>query len=254
MNIFILEDNLIQQQRLERIIKALTLKHQIRYRNLISTAKPDYLISQVEQAANHQLYFLDLEIKNEKHTGLAVAKEIRKKDPYGTIVFVTTHSELAPKTFAYRVAALDFIEKDLPEEEFIQKVEACLLIADERRTIPVSLDLFSFENKYTSFQIPFSDILYFETIDIAHKIRLITTSKVLDFYAELHEIAESDERLFRCHRAFVVNLANIRSIDKKNKLVLFDHDESCSVSRRLQKETIERMEAFRRKEFSNDGS
>ncbi|MHA6532551.1 response regulator transcription factor [Paenibacillus sp. BAC0078] len=245
MNIFILEDNLIQQQRLERIIKTLALKHQIRYRNLFSTAKPDHLLAQIEHVADHQLYFLDLEIKHEEHKGLAVAKEIRTKDPYGTIVFVTTHSELAPITFEYRVAALDFIEKELPEEEFIQKVEECLLIADSRRSIPVSPDTFSFENKYTSFQIPFSDILYFETMEIAHKIRLITKSKVLDFYAELNEIAGYDERLFRCHRAFVVNLANIRSVDKKNKLVLFDHNESCPVSRRLQKETIEKMEALR---------
>ncbi|OAB32455.1 DNA-binding response regulator [Paenibacillus macquariensis subsp. defensor] len=251
MNIFILEDNLIQQQRLERIIKTLALKHQIRYRSLFSTARPDHLLSQIENVSNHQLYFLDLEIKNEEQKGLAVAKEIRKKDPYGTIVFVTTHSELAPKTFAYRVSALDFIEKDLREEEFIQKVEECLLIADSRRTIPVSPDNFSFENKYTSFQIPFSDILYFETMEIAHKIRLITKSKVLDFYAELNEIVGYDERLFRCHRAFVVNLANIRSVDKKNKLILFEHDESCSVSRRLQKETIEKMEALRKKEFPN---
>lgn len=249
MNIFILEDNLIQQQRMERIIKALTLRHQIRYRNLFSTAKPDHLLSQIDHAVDHQLYFLDLEIKNEKHTGLEVAKEIRTKDPYGTIVFVTTHSELAPKTFAYRVAALDFIEKELQEEEFIHKVEACLLIADERRTIPVSPDNFSFENKYTSFQIPFSDILYFQTMEIAHKIRLITKSKAIDFYAELSEIVDYDKRLFRCHRAFVVNVANIRSIDKKNKLVLFDHDESCSVSRRLQKETIERMEALRQNQI-----
>ncbi|GGG17566.1 response regulator [Paenibacillus aceti] len=128
MNIYILEDNLIQQQRLERIVKELCLNNQVRYRNLFSTAKPDHLLAQIENAADHQLYFLDLEIKNEKHTGLEVAQGIRRIDPYGTIVFVTTHSELAPKTFAYRVAALDFIEKDLPEAEFIQKVEACFLL------------------------------------------------------------------------------------------------------------------------------
>ncbi|MDR0263243.1 MAG: response regulator transcription factor [Sphingobacterium sp.] len=248
MNIFILEDHLIQQQRLERIVKALCVKHHIRYRHLFSTAKPDRLLAQLEGALDHQLYFLDLEIKNEKHTGLEVAQEIRQKDPYGTIVFVTTHSELAPKTFAYRVAALDFIEKDLPEEEFIQKVEACLQIADERRNLSASPDLFSFENKYTSFQIPFSEILYFETMDVPHKIRLIATSRTLEFYAELHEIAACDERFFRCHRAFVVNLASVRSIDKKNKLVVFDHGASCTVSRRLQKETIEKMEALRQEE------
>ncbi|MNE37543.1 accessory protein regulator protein A [compost metagenome] len=119
------------------------------------------------------------------------------------------------------------------------------MIANSRRTIPVSSDTFSFENKYTSFQIPFSDILFFETMEIAHKIRLVTKTKVLDFYAELNEIADQDKRLFRCHRAYVVNLTNIRSVDKKNKWILFDQNESCLVSRRLLKETIEKMEAIR---------
>ncbi|WP_042201269.1 response regulator transcription factor [Paenibacillus camerounensis] len=245
MNIYILEDNLIQQQRLERIIKTLALKHRITYRSLFSTAKPDHLLEKIADAADHQLYFLDLEIKHEEQKGLAIAKEIRSRDAYGTIVFVTTHSELAPVTFEYRVAALDFIEKELQEADFVRKVEECLLIANSRRTIPVSSDTFSFENKYTSFQIPFSDILFFETMEIAHKIRLVTKTKVLDFYAELNEIADQDKRLFRCHRAFVVNLANIRSVDKKNKWIWFDHNESCLVSRRLLKETLEKMEAIR---------
>lgn len=55
--------------------------------------------------------FLDIEIKGEEKKGLEIAKEIRKKDPHATIVFVTTHSEFMPITFQYKVAALDFIDK-----------------------------------------------------------------------------------------------------------------------------------------------
>ena len=51
-----------------------------------------------------------------KRKGLDIAKEIRKKDPNATIVFVTTHSEFMPVTFKYRVAALDFIDKALNDE------------------------------------------------------------------------------------------------------------------------------------------
>ena len=57
------------------------------------------------------LFFLDIEIKGEEKKGLEIAKEIRKKDPHATIVFVTTHSEFMPITFQYKVAALDFIDK-----------------------------------------------------------------------------------------------------------------------------------------------
>ena len=42
--------------------------------------------------------------------------EIRKYDPIGNIVFVTSHSELTYLTFVYKVAAMDFIFKDDPDQ------------------------------------------------------------------------------------------------------------------------------------------
>lgn len=49
---------------------------------------------------------------------MEIAREIRLKDPNAVIVFVSTHSEFMPVTYKYRVSALDFIDKGLPEEEF----------------------------------------------------------------------------------------------------------------------------------------
>ena len=61
-----------------------------------------------------------------KRQGLDIAKEIRKKDPNATIVFVTTHSEFMPVTFKYRVAALDFIDKALDDEDFYERVHLAI--------------------------------------------------------------------------------------------------------------------------------
>ena len=49
-------------------------------------------------------------------TGLTLAQEIRKYDPRGFIIFVTTHSEMSYMTFIYKLEALDFILKDEPKE------------------------------------------------------------------------------------------------------------------------------------------
>lgn len=45
------------------------------------------------------------------------------------IVFVTTHSEFMPLAFQYQVSALDYIDKELPHTEFVQRVETALLYA-----------------------------------------------------------------------------------------------------------------------------
>lgn len=241
MNIFILEDDILQQEYLEKLVKQLTEKNNISYKLLYVTARPEYLMERVNIASNHQLYFLDIEIKNHPQKGLEVAQNIRKRDPYGTIVFVTTHSELAPKTFAYKVAAVDFIEKDQDEEDFKKRIEECLIIADEYEKRPVHMDTFSFENAYTSFQVPFTDILYFETAKIPHKIKLVTTVKTIEFYGNLSEIAECDKRLLRCHKSYVANVENGSALDRKKRLLFFQNDIACPISRRMMKETVGRL-------------
>ena len=93
------------------MIKEALEKHSILYKKIFSTSRPIHLLNEINFRAGYHIYFLDLEINNHSRKGLEIAQLIRQKDSYGTIVFVTTHSELAPKTFAYKVSALDFIEK-----------------------------------------------------------------------------------------------------------------------------------------------
>ena len=182
MNIFILEDDAIQRIRLERIIKELLDKNNVPYQKIFTTSRPENLLDEMSSMGSHHIYFLDLEINNCSRKGLEIAQIIRAKDPYGTIVFVTTHSELAPKTFSYKVSALDFIEKNQGEIKFRKRVEECLIIANQYQEKPISEDSFMFENKYTKFQVPFSEILYFETSEVPHKINLVTSKKNISFF------------------------------------------------------------------------
>lgn len=241
MNIFLLEDNLIQQQRLTQFIREITAKNQIVYKNLFAFSKPNGLLEAVQNTIGHQIYFLDLEIDGEEKKGLEVAQKIREIDSYGTIVFVTTHSELAPTTFSYKVSALEFIEKDLAEDQFKKKIEECLILAYAKRHIPPNEDTFKFKNKYTFFQIPFSDIYYFETTKTNQKIRLISRNKIVEFYASLKDIEKMDKRFLRCHRAFVVNMENVNNIDNKEKKIHFPNHQECLVSRRLLATTIRKV-------------
>lgn len=230
MNIFILEDDLFQRKKMETIIQDVSTKKGITINRLVSTVKPTELVNSIEGQGNHQLYFLDIDIKQAEKKGLEVAKEIREKDSLGTIVFVTTHSEFAPLTYAYKVSALDFISKEALDLE--QRVEECInhvyLRKDQRETEPP----FVFENKYRKVKLPFSDLLYFETSDQPHKIVLISKKSRMEFYAKLSDVESLDRRLFRCHKSFVVHLANIVEVDKTNLVLYFFNGESCLVSRR----------------------
>lgn len=118
MNIFILEDDFIQQNRIEATIEEVLQEQKITVSYMEVFSNPDKLLDSIHERGDHQLFFLDIEIKNATKKGLEVASEIRKMDPNAVIVFVTTHSEFAPISFKYKVSALDFIDKAVDNQQF----------------------------------------------------------------------------------------------------------------------------------------
>lgn len=160
LNIFILEDEFLQQTRIETVIKDVIAKKSLKCKGPEIFGKPSQLLDAITERGSHQLFFLDIEIKGEEKKGLDIAKEIRKKDPNATIVFVTTHSEFMPVTFKYRVAALDFIDKALDDEDFYERVLLAIEYTMDKMGATIAQDSFTFETATAHVQVPFNNILF----------------------------------------------------------------------------------------------
>ena len=140
-----------------------------------------------------------------------------------------------PVTFQYKVAALDFIDKSLSEEKYLEHVESAIVVTVENMGKSVQEDSFSFETSLAAIQVPFHKILYFETSSTVHKVILHTKDERIEFYARLSQIVKADERLFKCHKSFVVNPENITKIDKEKGIVYFETNDTCLVAKLKQK-------------------
>lgn len=112
---------------------------------------------------------------------MEIAVEIRNRDPYAVIVFVTTHSEFMPVSFQYQVSALDFIDKELPEELFSHRIEKAITYVQDNQGKTLAEDSFVFTNVKSQIQVPFSDLLYIETSLIPHKLILYSTKQRVEF-------------------------------------------------------------------------
>lgn len=242
LNIFILEDEFYQQARLEKAIETCVKQTDVAYRRLEVFEKPQQLLDAIKETGSHQFFFLDIEIKGEEKKGMDIAREIRAKDSSASIVFVTTHSEFMPVTYRYRVSALDFIDKGLSDDAFQEAISDVLVHTFENLSHSVAEDSFVYKNANAHVQVPFNDILYFETSSTIHKVILVTKTGRMEFYGKISEIAKADDRLYQTHRSYVVNPANITKIDRTEHVVYFENDESCFVSRMKQKGLIERVE------------
>lgn len=233
MNIFILEDDFIQRQRLVRLITEVAKNNSINIHKLLDTSKPKELIDNIDSNRSSQMvYFLDIEIKGDEKKGLEVAKAIRALDRFATIIFITTHSEFSVLTYSYQVSALQFLTKDQEDSKLKEEITSCLDYVQKSAGLKIPNDVFRFENEYRLIEVPYAQISYFETFYQPHKIALITATQRIEFYANLSEIEKMDDRLYRCHKSLVVNIENIVDIDRTmNKLKLAD-GLTCDFSKR----------------------
>ena len=239
MRIFVLEDDFSQQTRIETTIEKLLKEHHITPSSFEVFGKPAQLLAEVHEKGAHQLFFLDIEIRNEEMKGLEVARKIRDRDLYALIVFVTTHSEFMPLSFRYQVSALDYIDKALSAEEFESRIETALLYANSQDSKSLAEDCFYFKSKFAQFQYPFKEVYYLETSPRAHRVILYTKTDRLEFTASLEEVLKQEPRLLQCHRSFLINPANVVRLDKKEKLLFFPNGGSCMIARYKVREVSE---------------
>ncbi|HFH9564026.1 TPA: response regulator, partial [Streptococcus pyogenes] len=155
MNIFVLEDDFLHQTRIEKIIYKILTDNKLEVNHLEVYGKPNQLLEDISERGRHQLFFLDIDIKGEDKKGMEIAVEIRNRDPHAVIVFVTTHSEFMPVSFQYQVSALDFIDKELPEELFSHRIEKAITYVQDNQGKTLAEDSFVFINVKSQIQVPF---------------------------------------------------------------------------------------------------
>lgn len=232
MKIYILEDDIVQQFRLENLIKQYLKTKKYPITEVITYDKTRDFLESITHLTQNNIYFLDIAIKGIKNAGLTIAEKIRQKDAIGQISFVTTHLEFAPITYEYKVNAHDFINKMMPQAQFDQKIRENIdHFIDINKLKPLEA-IFSYTSRTGKvIEAVYSDIFYFETTGIPHKLLLQMDGETLTMYGNMNDISEMSERLVRVHRSYLVNRDCIKRIYKKEKVILLDDDTKIPVSR-----------------------
>jgi DNA-binding LytR/AlgR family response regulator len=139
--------------------------------------------------------------------GIKLAEKMRESNFAGEIVFLTTSNTFASQS--YRVKAFDYMLKP-PTHERVNEVMGALqsMQANEDRS-----GLF-IKAQGVARIIPFHEISYVEADKHTVFINLLDKS-IIKVYSSLSEITEQvllDKRFLQCHRSFIVNLNEIKTI------------------------------------------
>lgn len=62
--------------------------------------------------SRRNIYFLDVDLRDGDWDGFKLGRELRRRDPHGTLVYITSYGDLAWKTFQYHLEAFDYIVKE----------------------------------------------------------------------------------------------------------------------------------------------
>ena len=102
LKIYICEDIEAERDKMQKVIENIVLMEDLDMELSCVSEDPHKILKEVKETEEVGIYFLDIALGADM-TGLALAQEIRKYDPRGFIIFVTTHSEMSYLTFIYKI-------------------------------------------------------------------------------------------------------------------------------------------------------
>lgn len=196
------------------------------------------------------LVFLDIEMPNEN--GFALFDYFNK--PHFETIFCTAYSEYAIK--AFEVSATDYLLKPIgltKLKEAIEKAESKLVNKKSNTNNISVLKENLVEKKIKKIGVligdgivflDLNDILYFEAegayTTIHHKNgKDLTVKKIKHF----EDLLANDNRFFRIHRSYLINVSLIKKYSKKDGLsVTYDNRTLLPISRERKEEFEEFMQ------------
>lgn len=173
----------------------------------------------IKRKYEQKVYILDIELGDV--SGLEIASQIREHDLESIIVFVTAHNECKNDIFYSRLLAVDYIPKDrLWAERFESTIEYIVKKVNKRRIL-------AFEYNYTSYRIPFDDILYIEKVQDIQKCVINTESgNKFEVITTIKELSQKlGPNFFQSHKSCIVNIEKIRKINYADNTITFTNNE-----------------------------
>lgn len=234
--IYICDDNKIQLIKIKNIIQEEILKQEYNMKIEKCYTSSEELLFDTVESKEPNIYFLDVCMENE-NSGFKTAIEVRNKQPNAFIIFITSHYEFVYNVFSYHIEPLDYIVKEINEENIKKKIENCLITIDMRcNKDGKGYNKFSLKIGRSNITEDFEKIISFEKVSDSNRVIMTTKNSKMEFYGSISDIINNlNEDFCRCKRNYIVNKKYIDYIDKKNKLIYMKNNTVFSYSNRLMK-------------------
>ena len=217
LEFIICDDNKLITDKVVDTVSEVMMKNKLVYKTLVFNDYNNSFMKVIKKKECMRIYILDIETPS--RSGIDVARIIREKDMESIIIFLTGHDELGPAILKKELWFLAFINKfDDSEARLHNAIKKALQLLNVQSRL-------HFEEKGVIYNISLSDILYITRDSIDRKSVIKTEHNEYKTYKTLLELQELlDDRFVQTHRACIVNMDRVNTIDRVKKEIVFDND------------------------------
>lgn len=212
----ICDDNKLVTEKVSNTVADIMMKNKFNYKTLIFNDYNQDFIKLIENKECMRIYILD--IVTPSGSGIDVARIIREKDMESVIIFLTGHGEFGDTILKKELWFLSFINKF---DDSDSRLQTALNKALQLLNVQTKL---CFEEKGVIYNISLNDILYITRDSIDRKSVIKTEHNEYRTYKTLVELLKLvDDRFKQTHRACIVNIERVTSINRNKKIIHFDN-------------------------------
>ncbi len=185
---------------------------------------PVELLEKITAGERYDVFFLDILMT--PISGMELARQIRERNRYAILIFITAYLEYAPE--GYEVDAFRYLLKPVAENDL------CLIMTDIRKKLEESAKTLLLRTPECNLLLHVPEILYLETAD--KETVLYCRDDLIRLRKSLNELEEQLPKafFFRIHRKYLVNLPHVREYDTLR--LTLDSGQTLPVSRRKSRE------------------
>lgn len=176
------------------------------------------------KTSSDEVDIIFLDIQMDDLTGLQLL-ELLKKKPY--IIITSAYSEYALK--GYELEVYDYLLKPYSFERFLQTVNRIYdkengMSVQEKTTVehvaPERKDYIFVKTEYRIQKVKLSDIYYIE--GMKDYLRIVCENERIMTLSNFQNMLEllPDDQFFRIHKSYIINIANVQSIERGQVIVL----------------------------------
>lgn len=178
-----------------------------------------------------------LDIKMGDINGIDTARAIRKNNDSTAIVFVTALKEYAID--AFDVNASNYLLKPIEDKKLFSTLDKVLVHG------ALQLNYLTIGSADKIEMVPFKSIVYCEVLN--HRIFVYEKDNMREYAGKIEKLEqELDNRFFRCHRSYIVNLTFVESY--KDGIAYLVSSEKLPVATRRKQAFMQALLLCKRKE------